>query len=142
MPGDQGSVAEMVPCHYAHANHGCNSCNVQLDRSGERLAAPTHQKKWSFIPGDRLVLKDIVLTPIPTKHRSVVRVVHLLSFPSTDRFYRGRNNLFTPNPHLLWCNLHQSHVNCLSTTTTMTLSLSIYPTSNYMSGPLYPRHSQ
>ena len=118
MSRDQGSMAELAPRRSARANRGHNGRDVQLDRLGEQLLAPTRQKKRPFIPEDGLVLKNNALAPAPKKRRcSNVCVVRFSGYPSTDQFSRRRSNLFIPNPNLQQYNLHHSHVNHPSTTT-------------------------
>ena len=56
----------------SRVNRGHNGRDVQLDRLGEQLVAPTRQKKRKFVPEDRLVLQNNVLAPTPKKQRSKV----------------------------------------------------------------------
>ena len=48
-------------------NRGCNGCDVQLDRLGEQLVAPTRQKKRWFVPDDGLILENNALAPVQKK---------------------------------------------------------------------------
>jgi len=63
------------------SNRGCNGRDVQLDRLGEQLVAPTRQKKKRFAPGDGLMLENSALAPVPKKRRTKV------SFPNTLSFF-------------------------------------------------------
>ena len=68
-------MAELAPHRSACANCGCNGCDAQLDRLGEQLATPTHQKKQSFLPEDGVVLENNALAPVLKKHHSRARII-------------------------------------------------------------------
>jgi len=54
------------------ANLGRNGRDVQLDRLGEQLVAPTRQRKKRFAPEDGLMLENNALAPVPKKRRTKV----------------------------------------------------------------------
>jgi hypothetical protein len=51
------------------SNFGSNGRDVQLDRLGEQLVAPTRQKKRAFVAEDGLTLEDNPLAPVLKKKR-------------------------------------------------------------------------
>jgi hypothetical protein len=53
-------------------NRSLNGRDIQLDRLGELLVTPTHQKKRAFVLEDGSILKNNVLAPVPQKRRSKV----------------------------------------------------------------------
>ena len=68
---EPGSVA--LPPAQARCSSCCscglNGWDVQLDKLGDLLAAPTCQTKKHFTPGDELSLPNNLLTPVQKKHR-------------------------------------------------------------------------
>ena len=80
------------------ANLGCNGRNVQLDRLGEQLVAPTCLKKRQFVPEDGLVLENNVLAPAPKKCRSKVFLLYpMLSFLRCSTLQNRRHALLNLN---------------------------------------------
>ena len=83
MARDQRSVAApvtQVQRRSNHLNRGLNGRDVQLDRLGEQLTAPTRQKKRTFALEDGLALGNNILAPPPKKcRRSKVFYLHISS---------------------------------------------------------------
>jgi len=54
---------------------GSNGRDVQLDRLGDVLTAPTHQAQKRFAPSDGLLLPDNALAPVPKRRRRNKKVL-------------------------------------------------------------------
>ena len=71
MATELGSMALLPaqPRRSSRHGRGLNGRDVQLDRLGDVLAAPTHQAKKQFAPSDELSLPNNLLAPVPKKRR-------------------------------------------------------------------------
>lgn len=81
-----GSTTAPAPRRSNRVNLGLNGRDVQLDLLGDKLVAPTRQKKRQFIPEDGLILDDNALAPAPKKKRrsKVCFFLYILKFPSLN----------------------------------------------------------
>ena len=80
MDAELGSVAQPTQGVQRSTRHGrgSNGRDVQLDRLGDILTAPTRQAKKRFAPDDGLLLPDNILAPAPKKRRKSKKVRKIL----------------------------------------------------------------
>jgi len=78
MTTELGSMA-LPTRRSSRTGRGSNGRDVQLDRLGNVLTAPTRQAKKRFAPSDGLSLPDNVLAPVPKKRRRNKKVFYTLS---------------------------------------------------------------
>lgn len=75
MPKNSGSVAAAISQAQRRSNRvnrGCNGRDVQLDRLGDQLTAPTRTAKKRFAPDDGIQLEVNARAPLPKKRRTKV----------------------------------------------------------------------
>ena len=83
MARGQGSVVtplSQTQRRSTRTNRGHNGRDVQLDRLGEQLVAPTRQRRRRFVSEDGLILENNPLAPQPKKRSSKVCFSQILSF--------------------------------------------------------------
>ena len=68
---EPGSMALLTTqaCRSSRRSHGSNGRDVQLDKLGDLLAAPTRQTKKRFAPDDGLSLPNNLLAPVQRKRQ-------------------------------------------------------------------------
>lgn len=75
MAAELGSVASPTQGRrFSRPGRGKNGRNVQLDRLGDVLTAPTYRAQKCFAPSDSLSLPDNVLAPVQKKRRNNKKV--------------------------------------------------------------------
>jgi hypothetical protein len=81
---------------------GSNGRNVQLDKLGDVLTAPTRQAKKRFAPSDGLSLPNNLLAPVPKKRRSNKVLISIFVFnpmlmAARQRYHRPQHHSHAHN---------------------------------------------
>ena len=92
MPKNSGSVAATISQAQRRSNRvnrGCNGRDIQLDRLGEQLTAPTRATKKRFAPDKGMQLEVNARAPLPKKRRTKVNFLTQIPFPEVNQGILG-----------------------------------------------------